>query len=71
MTRSDGWNRPRKVVQDLIDSNARQTEEDFGKLHQHMKELRELIRNCRRRTRLSPDFPRLASPETKDKASEE
>jgi hypothetical protein len=37
-----------KVVQDLINSNARETDEDFGKLDQHMKELREIVRNCRR-----------------------
>jgi hypothetical protein len=29
--------RRRKVVQDLINSNARETDEDFGKLDQHMK----------------------------------
>jgi hypothetical protein len=40
--------RRRKVVQDLINSNARETDEDFGKLDQHMKELREIVRNCRR-----------------------
>jgi hypothetical protein len=65
--------RRRKVVQDLISSNARETDEDFGKLDQHMKELKEIDKELQaaNKINLQPDFPRLASPETSDKASEE
>jgi hypothetical protein len=67
-----GWTRRTKVVQDLISSNARETDEDFGNLDQHMEELREIDKELQaaNRINLQPDFPRLASPETPDKASE-
>jgi hypothetical protein len=72
MTRSVGWTRRTKVVQDLISSNARETDEDFRNLDQHMKELREIDKELQaaNRINLQPDFPRLASPETPDKVSE-
>jgi hypothetical protein len=46
---------------------------DFGKLDQHMKELWEIDKEPRaaNKINLQPDFHRLASPETPDKASEE
>lgn len=63
----------RKVVRDLINSNAGETDQDFGKLDQHMKELREIDKELQaaNKINLQPDFPRLASPETPDKASKE
>jgi hypothetical protein len=57
--------RQRKVVQDLVSPNARETDEDFGKLDQHIKELREIDKELQaaNEINLQPDFPRLASPE--------
>jgi hypothetical protein len=63
----------RKVVRDLISSNAGETDQDFGKLDQHMKELREIDKELRAANKidLQPDFSRQASPETQNKASKE
>jgi hypothetical protein len=65
--------RRRKVLQDLISSNARETDEDFGKRDHHVKELSEIDRELEAANKidLQPDFPGLASPETPDKVSEE
>ena len=64
--------RGRKVAQDLISSNARETDEDFGQLDRHMKELREIDKEqqAANKINLQPDLPRLANPETPDKVSE-
>jgi hypothetical protein len=63
----------RKVVRDLISSNARETDQDFGKLDQHMKELRGIDKELQAANKINPqpDFPGLASPEIPDKASKE
>lgn len=64
--------RRRKVVHGVTSSNPRKTDEDFGKLDQHMKELREIATELQaaNKINLQPDFPRLASTVTPDKGSE-
>jgi hypothetical protein len=42
-----------KLVRDLISSNAREAEQDFGTLDQHMKELREIDKELQAVNRLT------------------
>jgi hypothetical protein len=74
MTRSVGWlHGRRKIVRDLINSNARETDQDVGKLDRHMKELTEIDKEPQAANKINPqpDFPRAGQPGDPDKASKE